>query len=435
MLLVFLAVAAAFNIFVYSYIQSDAGTQISNLMSVYGDDSSSAAEKEDTHEFGKHKSRSGTNGDVLILNSSYEIIKYEGVSSFTEMQIQQIIEELKDESIDLNSVSRRQIETSSGEYCVSSMADSKGNDSFLVFFADVTVLNSMADTVNLALIIIMSAALFICFAAAGSIADSVTLPVRSLSAFAEQIGKGNFTPKEFSFTETELTELAAAMNKSAEKLSQYDSEQRTFFQNVSHELRTPLMAVKCHAEGIACGIMDTQRSSSIIISETDRLTEMVDELLCISRMDNSSQDMPTEENDLRETLEICAENMKPIAEKSGIRLYLEFDDEPVMFCYNEKQLHRAVINLLSNAVRYAASAVKLGCRTFGRTVQITVSDDGQGVAEEDLPHIFERFYIGKDGKHGIGLSITKMIVVFHKGTIDVSGKAGTLFTVTFPVSE
>jgi len=435
LLLVFIAVIAAFNLFIHSYIQSDVDTQLANLLSIYGDDSLSIEEKEDAHIFGQHKSKLGADGDVLILDSSYGMIKYEGVSDLSDTQVSQIIEELKAESINLQSVSKLSIKTPSGDYYVSSMDDNKSDDAYLIFFVDVTVLNRVVDTVNLALVIIMSVALCISFVIANSIANSVTSPIRKLSTFAERIGKGDFSPQEFSLVEIELSELAAVMNQSAEKLSQYDSEQRAFFQNVSHELRTPLMAIKCHAEGIECGFMETGRSSRIIISETDRLADMVEELLYISRMDNFAQDTPMEDNDLRETLELCAENMKPVAEKAGIHLDLDFDDAPVMFCYNEKQIHRAVINLLSNAIRYAKSTVKLGCKTCNGSVEITVRDDGHGVAPEDLPHIFDRFYKGKDGKHGIGLSITKLIVALHKGTIEVSGESGSLFTVTFPISK
>jgi signal transduction histidine kinase len=178
--------------------------------------------------------------------------------------------------------------------------------------------------------------------------------------------------------------------------------------------------------------MDTQKSSRVIISETDRLTDMVEDLLYISRIDTIAHEFEVQTNDLRETVEDCVIGIKSVAQKSGIAIIVDFDELPVILPYNEKHFNRAVLNLLSNAIRFAKHTVTVGCKNVDEHIQVFVEDDGDGIRPEDMPHIFERFYKGKEGKHGIGLSIAKSVILLHNGKIDVDCHHGTKFTITLP---
>jgi len=432
LLAIFIAVLTAFNLFIRSYIKADVREQLINLSAVYGDRDTSGNNKENESKPEQNRSKLGVNGEVLILTSEYEIVKHESASGLSEVEINRIVENLQKESVNLADIKELLISNNIGEYYVSSMPDLKDENSYLVFLIDVTVANRLVDTINFALVIILSVALVLSFFIAGKIATSITSPIRKIAKFAEQIGKGDFTAQELSFVDAELTALAQVMNQSAEKLSKYDSEQRTFFQNVSHELRTPLMSIKCQAEGVNCGYMDAQKASGIILSETDRLSEMVEDLLYISRIDNLTEKIEMQKNDLRETVESCVEIVKPLAQKAGIKIKLDFDTVPVIFSYNEKHLSRAVMNLLSNAIRYAQNSITISCKTINGEIQISIADNGEGIVPEDLPHIFERFYKGKNGKHGIGLSIVKSVVALHDGKVTAKCQNGTIFSITFP---
>lgn len=279
--------------------------------------------------------------------------------------------------------------------------------------------------------VIVAVAMVICFLTANLIAGSVTKPLRKLTEFAGEIGKGNFAAQKFDFTDVEFDELLAAMNQSAEKLDVYDKDQRAFFQNVSHELRTPLQSIRCYAEGVEYGLMDAQKSSITIVNETDRLSELVEDLLYISRVDSITNHMEKRENDLRDTLALCAEGQKLLAEKRGITLVYQFDENAVLFAYHEKHMYRAFSNLISNGLRYARTTVTLCCHQLDGRIAVSVIDDGKGMTPEELPHIFERFYKGWDGKHGIGLSIVKSVVELHGGEISVNCNKETCFTMIF----
>ena len=212
--------------------------------------------------------------------------------------------------------------------------------------------------------------------------------------------------------------------------------QQTFFQNASHELKTPLMAIQGYAEGIQAGVMDTGSAAEVVLAESDRMTELVDELLDISKIDMGRQPLTLSEMDVRELLYDSMRAVEPIAAGGGITITPDFPETPVMVSCDDTRLRRAVTNILSNGVRYARSQLRLTCRADKRHVTIRIQDDGDGIAEEDLPHIFDRFYMGKSGKSGIGLALTKEIIHLHKGTIRAyNGDGGAVFEISIPVSR
>ena len=212
--------------------------------------------------------------------------------------------------------------------------------------------------------------------------------------------------------------------------------QQTFFQNASHELKTPLMAIQGYAEGIQAGVMDTASAAEVILAESDRMTELVDELLDISKIDMGRQPLTLSEMDVRELLYDSIRAVEPTAAASGITITPDFPETPVMVSCDDTRLRRAVTNILSNGVRYARSELRLTCRTEKRHATIRIQDNGDGIAEADLPHIFDRFYMGKSGKSGIGLALTKEIIHLHKGTIRAyNGDGGAVFEITIPVSR
>ena len=212
--------------------------------------------------------------------------------------------------------------------------------------------------------------------------------------------------------------------------------QQTFFQNASHELKTPLMAIQGYAEGIQAGVMDTGSAAEVILAESDRMTELVEELLDISKIDMGRQQLSFSEMDIRELLYDSIRAVESAAAASGITIAPDFPEEPIMIKCDDTQMRRAVTNILTNGLRYARSELRLTCRADRRQVTIRIQDDGDGIAEEDIPHIFDRFYMGRSGKSGIGLALTKEIVHLHRGTIRAyNGETGAVFEITLPMAR
>ncbi len=212
--------------------------------------------------------------------------------------------------------------------------------------------------------------------------------------------------------------------------------QQTFFQNASHELKTPLMAIQGYAEGIQAGVMDTGSAAEVILAESDRMTELVEELLDISKIDMGRQQLALSETDIRELLYDSLRAVEPAAAGSGIAIVPDLPETPVTVSCDDTRLRRAVTNILTNGVRYARSELRLTCRADKRHVTIWIQDDGDGIAAEDLPHIFDRFYMGKSGKSGIGLALTKEIIHLHRGTIRAyNGDTGAVFEISLPAGK
>ena len=136
--------------------------------------------------------------------------------------------------------------------------------------------------------------------------------------------------------------------------------------------------------------------------------------------------------DLRDILSLCVSAQRVNA--GNLSFAFDFDETPVLFPMRERDARQLFGNLLSNAIRYAAKTIRLTCRKEPSAVRVSVADDGPGISPEDLPHIFERFYKGAGGKHGIGLSIAQSIAEACHGTITVENDNGAVFRVRFPVS-
>ncbi len=276
----------------------------------------------------------------------------------------------------------------------------------------------------------------------GSVVASLMLargfsrPLRQLTDFARALGQGDFDRRPFDFRDREIAELGDHMNQTAERLGAYDKEQKTFFQNVSHELRTPLMSIQGYAEGIRYGVFpDNAEAADIIVDESRRLTGMVEDLLYLSRMDAAPALDDAFPADLREVLEDTAERLAGLALQLGKTIRLDLPGQPVVTRCDTGAIGRAVGNLLSNGLRYASKTVTLSCRATGETAVLEVADDGGGITGEDLPHLFERFYKGKSGHHGIGLAIVKSVAEQHGGTVQARNRpeGGAAFTLELPV--
>ncbi|MCL2425212.1 MAG: HAMP domain-containing histidine kinase [Oscillospiraceae bacterium] len=266
------------------------------------------------------------------------------------------------------------------------------------------------------------------------LANSLTRPIEELGKFALNIGNGDFSQNDFQFQEEELEDLNMALNKSAKQLAEYDSQQKTFFQNASHELRTPLTSIKCYAEGISFGIMEPKQASETILVETDKLADLVTDLLYISKIDNITTVYTKMEINLMELLRDSAARQEAVAEKKRVRFAFDLDDTPIYYSCVSELLVRAIDNLISNAIRYAHSEIVLSCHKREGSIVLSVMDDGDGVENEAIPHLFERFYKGVDGNHGIGLSIAKSIVEQQGGRIAVenAANAGAVFIIILP---
>jgi len=445
---IFFVVLAVFNLLVGEYIKSSVHEQLKDARQLVHDGENppillpgeqSPPKPRPESDPGLRKLPRGpmNKAEAMVVSKNYELIFPDSSMSFMRNydEIQALVRQLQTERVDLHSNEITRVKAFGREfYFVSAKMPENafGDMSYLVYYIDMTAIKSFANRINIVLLVVMGITGILAVAVAIFLSGLIAKPVRELTQFAVRIGKGDFSRTPLNYGDLELAELAESMNKAATQLEDYDKEQKKFFQNASHELRTPMQAIKCNAEGIEHGILNSHKSSRVIISAIDRLSEMVEDLLYLSRIDNITTSNKLEECDLRELLSNCAERQRSLAVERNIRFVFDFDDKPVNMYCDEKHMFRAFSNLISNAIRYAKTSITLSCHQTNAGITISVVDDGEGISNEDLPHIFDRFFRGTGGKHGIGLSIVKSIIEQHNGKIEAQNiETGTLFTITF----
>ena len=422
---VLIIVALVFNLSVRGYIRSRVSAQLEDVSE------SISAERHDPkggkHYDGKPDRITGVSGNAALFSESGELID---VLHGSRETAERIAEQFANGSVKMGA-GYAAVSTDEGTFAVSMDRDPMDENAYIVSFADVTSLTALTARVNLVLIIVILAAILLCVLLSRYFARSLSKPVQELSEFARDIGRGDLEPRALDYKEAEFAGLADSMNRMARELDEEKRRQETFFQNVSHELRTPLTSIRGNAEGISFGVMEPKAAAGVIISESDRLTAMVEEILYLSRMDRGAADVTAEPIDLRELLSLCVSEQRTEAEKKGISFGFDFDEEPVMFPIKETDGEKLFGNIISNAVRYAKSRIGVSCREADGIITVTVRDDGSGIAEADLPHVFERFYKGEGGKYGIGLAIAKSVAEAYHGSLEAKNDCGAVFTAAF----
>lgn len=219
------------------------------------------------------------------------------------------------------------------------------------------------------------------------------------------------------------------------KVEKEQEEKQHFFQNSSHELKTPLMAIQGYAEGISTGITDAANGADVILQESDKMSLLVEELLTISKLDAHAYQLNCNNCDIRELLYDCMLALEPIQKEKNIQITHLFPDTPVLLYGDEEKLTRVFKNVLLNGITHSKQTVVITCKQEGNNAIVQIKDDGPGLAPEDLPHVFDRFFTGKNGNTGIGLALAKEFVQLHKGKITAYNDVGAVFEITLPCNQ
>ncbi|MCL2015370.1 MAG: HAMP domain-containing histidine kinase [Defluviitaleaceae bacterium] len=351
-------------------------------------------------------------------------------------EVIEILEKINENYFTIYDLQNRRIQTMHGVYYVSMHLSTSiiyTEPFYWLIYVDVTGLSQFVNTVNMFIISIMLTMCFIALCVAYFLARSITQPIKNLQKLSQDIGNGNFVPKNLHLKDLELENLNNSLNKTAKKLGIYDESQKFFFQNVSHELRTPIMSVKCYAEGIFYDVMQPKEASGIILEEADRLATLVEDILYISRIDNITSSYSQTMVNLSEIIHKCILQQKPMADSNNIKFNFGKFDTTIEYICVADLIARVISNLISNAIRYAKSTITFTCYRADEKIIIKVQDDGIGLDAANIHRVFDRFYKGKGGHHGIGLAIVKAIIDQHNAIITAENTAGggALFTIVF----
>ncbi len=259
----------------------------------------------------------------------------------------------------------------------------------------------------------------------------LALSFRLLNAFLRKVGKRKKIVEKPKFAFVEFDNVVDNALFMSQMIDASEEDQKKFFQNASHELRTPLMSIQGYTEGLKYGIIkDTDNAYDIILKESKKMSELVDEILFLSKFEAMTPTFGTV--NLSEILHETVDDISLSHENGHISIKMEISPS-LLVTGDESLLHKVFKNIVSNATRYAKSVICISSEVEESNVVIHITDDGDGISNEDFPHIFKRFYKGKNGNFGIGLSMANDIVKQHGGEIKVESEKGkTDFIIILP---
>ncbi|MBR5521067.1 MAG: HAMP domain-containing histidine kinase [Oscillospiraceae bacterium] len=268
---------------------------------------------------------------------------------------------------------------------------------------------------------------------------SIVNPLRNIENTAAKISKGEFDVRIENTYNDEIGQLCDTINNMASELGRTDEIKNEFISSVSHELRTPLTAIKGWAETLnAAPDRETvSKGTQVILTETERLYAMVENLLDFSRLQQSELKFTKEKLDLVAEIGDVAIMFGPRCRQNSIRLEYDEPEDIIPVFADKNRLRQVMVNLLDNAIKYTPIGGKIEIIINNNkkqgTVSVSVTDNGKGIHPDDIDKVTQKFYKGKGAKRGsgIGLALVKEIITAHGGEFTVESQLGEYTKMTF----
>jgi len=288
--------------------------------------------------------------------------------------------------------------------------------------------------------------------------QGILLPLNALKRATKQLQEGNldYSLKD-NISDDEIGQLCADfeemrmhLKEEIEVRIQYEQDLRELISNISHDIKTPLTAIKGYAEGLLDGVADTperrEKYLRTIFAKASDMTTLVDELSFYTKIDTNNIPYHFEKVKVNDYFLDCVEDNKPELEIVDVELCYESDvKEETQVLGDREQLRRVMNNLIGNAVKYRGDkkrgSITVRLKEEDALVYVEVEDNGQGISEQALPYVFERFYRAdssrnsKQGGSGLGLAIAKRIIEEHGGTIRAESEAGIGTKIIFTLRK
>ena len=269
-------------------------------------------------------------------------------------------------------------------------------------------------------------------------------PFVEINHIVQCYSRGDFSQRISIKGKDEAAQLGRSFNEMAEQIKDLDNTRRSFVVNVSHELRSPLTSMKGFLEAMQDGTIPQEQFPEyigIVLAETRRMTAMVNDLLDLSRIESGMIELHFETFDINELIRRTLITFEARLSERNMEMEVRFAQEQCYVYADSTQISQVLRNLIDNAIKYSGIGQTVSVSTYSmrREVYVTVKDNGVGIPQEDIPHIFDRFYKVEKAHtpsptvgSGLGLSIVKRIIEQHGQTITVRSTRGrgTQFTFT-----
>jgi two-component system, OmpR family, sensor histidine kinase BaeS len=273
----------------------------------------------------------------------------------------------------------------------------------------------------------------------------MSAPLGDLFDAAGRIAEGDYTQRVQERGTPEIRSLVRAFNGMADRLQTTEEQRRDLMADITHELRTPLTVIRGNLEGILDGVYapDEARLKSVL-EETQVLSRLVEDLRTLALAESGALQLRREPTDLSGLIAQTVSAFRAQADAAGIRIEVQSPADAPAVNVDPERMRQVLINLIANALRYTprdgviSLQYALTEREGERLAEVTVRDDGVGIAPDVLPHIFDRFYKSRDSSGtGLGLPIARHLVEAHRGRISAESRPGqgTAIRIELPLDE
>lgn len=325
------------------------------------------------------------------------------------------------------------------------LGDTTSPDGYLLINSALVPVGATTDLIKRQLLLITVILIPLAFAISIYLSRRLALPIDRITASAENLAKGDFNTKFDGRGYLETKQLADTLTYAEKELSKVDTMQRDLIANVSHDLRTPLTMLKAYAEMIRdlSGDNPVKRNEhlEIIISETDRLALLVNDMLDLSKLESGKQKLNPSEFGISSKLSEIMDRFRGLSEKNGYRITFTPDEERTVYC-DVVKIEQVIYNLINNAINYTGKDKKVFVRQINTEdgVIVEVEDTGDGIEEDKIKLIFDKYYRSENHKRevvgtGLGLSIVKAVLKMHNYDYGVRSTLGKGSTFWFKISD
>lgn len=315
---------------------------------------------------------------------------------------------------------------------------------FLMILRPYDIYNSSAMKVVYTLIICSVIVLALSFVFAFFASNNQTKRLTDFSNKAKMIADGDYSIEFSGGGFDEFENLAHALNAAKNHLQASEKLQRDIIANVSHDIRTPLTMIRAYAEMLGDMPLDENKrrtTADIIIAESDRLTALIDDVLNYSKLQSGVAEFKFENVDIGATASSVLSRFDIFRERNGIKFSAEIERKTVAYC-DQQRIEQVLYNLITNAVNYCGEDKEIVIRVMNRgdVVRVEVTDHGQGIAEDELESVWDRYYRAARSKRsavgsGLGLSICKNILTSHGADYGVESELGKGSTFWFELGS
>ncbi len=267
--------------------------------------------------------------------------------------------------------------------------------------------------------------------------NSIIHPVRKINETASKIAKGDFDVSIDKYKyDDEIGHLCETINNMAHEIGETERMKNEFISTVSHELRTPLTAIKGWGETMKLAQNDEElvnKGLDVIVKESERLTDLVEELLDFSRMESGKLSLKTAQIDIVKELKEVLEVFESRSDRERIDLITNIPNKSVLITGDKNRLKQSFVNIIDNSFKYNKKGgfVNVEMNVDNKNVYISIADNGCGISKHDLPKIREKFFKANNSVRGsgIGLAVTDEVIKLHNGELSINSEIGVGTTV------